>query len=557
MTVSKPQNMEEALKLIELLQSKNNSLQAKNDELKSRNDSLELLVHNMNEMLTKGRKMMFGRSSEQLRYVEGYEQLSFFNEAETESDASAPEPKEDILVPAHTRKAKRTKEELTESFPHKEVIVEFKGEDKKCDVCGAELVCIGKEKLRSELNIVPAQIFVIDYCRNVYKCAECEKETGETEILKPDAPAAVMKKSMASPAAVAYTMQEKYQNGVTLFRQEQYWKSQGVELNRNTLANWIIRSSLWFKPLYELMLSVVLLSQNRLFEPPDIFPVLEELLKEDIVHADETELRVLKRDGKPTDSISRMWVFCSGKDSRKPMSFYKYHPTRSAKVVEKVLGEYTGYLQTDGYEAYTHAWKARRIGCWAHARRKCIDCIPKGIKAEGSNAEQALSIVEEIFTAEKSLVGMQQKDIYTERNDKIKPLLKKYWKLLEGTDAPKGSTLYKAVNYSLNNKRELEGFLADGRLEMTNNRAERAVKPFVIARKNFLFSDTSKGADASALCFSMIESAKLNKLDVYGYLIYLLSELPKLGEKPDKKQLTKLLPWSKSLPEYCKIPKRV
>ena len=536
MTISKPKTMDEALKLIELLQSKNNSLQAENNNLKQRNDSLELLVHNMNEMLTKGRKMMFGRSSEQLRYVEGYEQLSFFNEAETESDASAPEPKEDILIPAHTRKAKRTKEELTEILPHKEVIVEFEGEDRKCDICGAELVCIGKEKLRSELNIVPAQIFVIDYYRNVYKCAECEKETGETEILKPDAPVVVMKKSMASPATVAYTMQEKYQNGVTLFRQEQYWKSKGVELNRNTLANWVIHSSLWFEPMYELM--------------------LEELLKEDIVHADETELRVLKRDGKPTNSMSRMWVFCSGKDSRKPMSLYKYHSTRSAKVVEEVLGKYTGYLQTDGYEAYTHAWKATRIGCWAHARRKWIDCIPKGIKAEGSKVEQALSIVEEIFTIEKGLVGMQEKDIYAERIHKTKPLLEKYWKLLEGTDAPKGSALYKAVNYSLNNKKELEGFLADGRLELTNNRAERAVKPFVIARKNFLFSDTSKGADASALCFSMIETAKLNKLDVYGYLIYLLSELPKLGEQPIKEQLIKLLPWSKTLPEYCKIPKR-
>ena len=243
MTVSKPKNMDEALKLIELLQLENNSL-------KKRNDSLELLVHNMNEMLTKGRKMMFGRSSEQLRYVEGHEQLSFFNEAEKESDSSAPEPKEDILIPTHTRKAKRTKEELTENLPHNKVTVEFEGEDKKCDICGCELVCIGEEKLRSELNIIPAQIFVTDYYRKIYKCAECEKETGETEILKPEAPTAVMKKSMASPATVAYTIQEKYQNGVTLFRQEQYWKSQGVELKRNTLANWIIRSSRWFKPMY-------------------------------------------------------------------------------------------------------------------------------------------------------------------------------------------------------------------------------------------------------------------------------------------------------------------
>ncbi|MDY3032307.1 MAG: transposase, partial [Clostridia bacterium] len=200
---------------------------------------------------------------------------------------------------------------------------------------------------------------------------------------------------------------------------------------------------------------------------------------------------------------------------------------------------------------------AKRIGCWAHARRKWIDCLPKGIKADGSKAVQALSIVEEIFTVEKGFDGMETEDIYTERIAKIKPLLNKYWELLEKIDAPKGSALDKAVNYSMNNKKELEGFLEDGRLELTNNRAERAVKPFVIARKNFLFSDTSKGAEASALCFTMIECAKLNKLDVFGYLIYLLSELPKLGEKPRKQQLIRMLPWSEDLPEYCKIPKRV
>ena len=151
---------------------------------------------------------------------------------------------------------------------------------------------------------------------------------------------------------------------------------------------------------------------------------------------------------------------------------------------------------------------------------------------------------------------MQQEEIYSERKTKLEPLLKKYWELLEGMDAPKGSALYKARNYSLNQRTELEGFLADGRLELTNNRAERAVKPFVIARKNFLFSDTSRGADASALCFSMIETAKMNGLDVYGYLIHLLSELPKLGEKPETEQLQKLLPWSDAIPEYCKLSKR-
>lgn len=498
--------------------------------LQTKVEKQEMLIKNLNEMLTKNKKAMFGKSGEQIKYMDGAEQLSLFNEAEQEYNGGAVEPTKETIVKEHIRKEKRTKEELTENLPHKEVVIEL--EDKNCGKCGSELVVIGKEKLRSELNIVPAQIFVIDYFRNVYKCKKCEEKTDTAEIIKPDAPVAVMKKSMASPATVAYVMQEKYQMGTPLFRQEQYWKSKGVELNRNTLANWIIRSSQWFAPLWELM--------------------KRELLCEDILHADETELRVLKRDGKPTDSMSRMWVFTSGKYSKKPMALYKYHPTRSAKVVEEMLGNYSGYLQTDGYSAYNSADKATRIGCWSHARRKWVECLPKGIEDKSSKAARAFELIEQLFSIEKGFEGMPEKDIYTARLKKTKPVLDSYWRLLESIDAPGGSNLAKAVVYSFNQKTHLENVLLDGRIELTNNRAERAVKPFVIGRKNWLFSDTDKGADSSALCYSLIESAKLNGLDVYGYLLLLLTELPKLGNEPSTESLKNLLPWAK-LPDYCYI----
>jgi len=139
-----------------------------------------------------------------------------------------------------------------------------------------------------------------------------------------------------------------------------------------------------------------------------------------------------------------------------------------------------------------------------------------------------------------------------EREPKLKPLLNQYWELLETTDAPKGSNLYKAVLYSANQKDRLNNAVLDWRLELTNNAAERAIRPFVMGRKNWLFSDTDKGADASARCYSIIESAKLNNLNVFGYLTYLLTELPKLGTEPTSEQLDKFMPWSKTLPEYCK-----
>lgn len=179
MSVNSPKSMEEALKLIV-------QLQTEITQLNDKNKKLELLANNLSEMLVKSRKMMFGRTSEQIKNICGYEQLSFFNEAEQEYNSGAPEPKEDTVVQSYKRKPKRTKAEITENLEHKEEIIDLPENEKKCNICGTELVCIGKEKLLSELNIVPAQVFVIDYYRYVYKCPECEAETDEANIVKPD-----------------------------------------------------------------------------------------------------------------------------------------------------------------------------------------------------------------------------------------------------------------------------------------------------------------------------------------------------------------------------------
>ena len=180
-----------------------------------------------------------------------------------------------------------------------------------------------------------------------------------------------------------------------------------------------------------------------------------------------------------------------------------------------------------------------------------MECLPKGVEDKNSKAAQALELVEQIFAEDKRLEAMPEDEVYEQRLKCVKPLLERYWELLGNISAVGGSNLDKAVHYSLNNRRELEAFLLDGRLELTNNRAERAVKPFVMGRKNWLFSDTNKGADASMMWYSVIESAKLNGLNVYGYLLHLLTELPKLGENPAPEQLDRFMPWA-NLPDFCK-----
>lgn len=516
------------------------SLEEKTQQLENRNQKLEkqnqaqqealLRMQSLNEQLVALRRHMFGQSSEKAVYIGG-EQLSFFNEAEAASSTSAPEPGKTVPVAAHKRKAKRTRKELTEGLEHQKVLCELPENERVCAKCGTEMVQIGEKYVRSELVIIPAQISVIDYYVASYKCAHCERELGDTYIEQAQAPVAVMKKSMASASTVAYIMQEKFQKGVPLYRQEEYWKGQGVDLRRNTMANWVIRSAQWFEPLWKLL--------------------RKELRSSDIVNADETDCHVLKEDGRESKQMSKMWVFCS---PEKNIALYQYKPSRKGQVAMDMLKSFSGYLQSDGYSGYNCVDSATQIGCWAHARRKWVDCFVDKQPVKGSKSEQAFQLVERIFALDSQWKDLTPEERKVRRNTELKPVLDEYWTFLSSFESEQGSNLYKAQKYSLNQRKKLEAVLLDGRLELTNNLAERTVKPFVMARRNFLFCDTANGADASALCFSMIETAKRNGLDPFGYLLHLLQELPKIGLHPTDEQLTPLLPWSDSLPQYCHLP---
>lgn len=510
---------------IRLLEQEKQRLEQKNQQLEKQ----LVKMQSLNEQLVRMRKRMFGQSSEQVQYVDG-KQLDFFNEAEMCSDAGAPEPGKTTPVKAHARKAKRTKEDLTEGLEHRKVLCELTEEERICETCGSKLVRIGEKFVRSELVIVPAQVYVVDYYATSYKCAHCEVKIGETSIRQAQAPVPVMKKSMAAPSTVAYVMQEKFQNGVPLYRQEAYWKGQGVDLRRNTMANWVIRSSRWFKSLYELL--------------------RKELLRQDIVNVDETRVHVLKEDGRESKQMSQMWVFCS---AEKKIALYQYSPSRSGRVAREMLQGFSGYTQTDGYSGYHCLDSVTHVGCWAHARRKWVDCFVDSKPVQGGRSEAVFGLIEEMFALEQAWKDESPQARFDLRQQKLRPLLEQYWALLDSFEAAEGTALSKAKNYSLNQKDALNAVLLDGRLELTNNLAERTVKPFVMARKNFLFCDTAKGADASALCFSVMETAKRNGLNPFGYLLFLLQELPKLGENPTEEQLIPLLPWDDNLPAYCTL----
>jgi transposase len=495
-------------------------------------ESQQVRINQLVDILAKSQKALFGPSSEKSRYVLGEEsdQISLFNEAEVETSNKAEEPTVQTIVTSHARKPKRTKEELAETVPVVEVVCDLDEDKRTCDICNADMRYLGKEHVRDELDIIPAQVRVLRYIRFNYVCKQCEKETDEANIIKAPVPVPVMKRSLASPSTVAYVMYQKYANGMPLYRQEKDWANQGVTLSRATLANWIIRPSHdWLEPLYDAM--------------------KEQLVTEPVINADETVIQVLKEPGKKASTESRMWVYTSGR-SPTPTVLYEYQPTRSGQHARRFLEGFKGYLQTDGYSGYNAVPDVIHCGCWAHLRRKFEEALPKGADIVGSKAAVGFDYCNRLFDLEREWKELSADERYQKRLQQSKPILDEFWKWLSSFDSLQNSNLGKAVTYALNQKETLNNFLLDGRIEISNNRAENVIRPFVNGRKNWLFSDTQRGANASAIVYSMIESAKANQLNPYMYLVFLLSKLPSLKELSSE-SLKPFLPWSSELPPWC------
>ena len=387
--------------------------------------------------------------------------------------------------------------------------------------------------LTSRIAVIPEQIYVIKYYQKVYKCKNCEKTGIKDHIVAAEnrTPVCIVPKGMADASLVADIMQRKFQLGEPLYRQEQYWKLRDIYLNRTVMANWVIMGAHWFVPL--------------------IKKFWEYAFKEAVLNADETPLRVLKIDGKPTKKKGQMWIVCTGACASRKIALYTYRDSRSKVTAEKLLGKYTGVVQTDGLQSYGSG-DYENAGCWAHARRKFVDCIPEGVTDCPSAKIVALLDKAAKYERDAKEANYIEEQILEMRQNQVKPLLDQVYDIIHTLRPSKGNSLDAAVTYALNQKEKLYLFLDNPKVEMTNNLAERTVKPFVINRKNFLFCDTEKGADASAAVMSIIETAKRNQLDVYGYLLHLLTILPGWGENPTNAQIESVMPWSLALPPFCK-----
>lgn len=506
---------------------------AEYDSLLASQENMQSQIDWLTERVRFLTKQQFGSSSEKRISDDFRNQISMcFNEAELTEDIPAEEEK--ITVKEYTKKRRSGSVEdvIPEGTPVETIEHRLSEEERTCEECGTVMEEIGCD-VRRTLMILPAPMFVREERFYTYACRKCEKENDHTPMKQARVPA-VLPGSFASPEAIAHIMTQKFVMHSPLYRQSQEMQRSGVKLTRQTMSNWILRASEdWLKPIYD--------------------ELHKQLVKSSVLHADETTLQVLHETGKPAQSKSCMWLYRTSGDTDKPIVLYEYTPDKKAENARQFLAGFSGYLHTDGNKSYRTLEDAVTVvGCMAHARRRFIaalDNIPKG-KQKNSAAGKALAFIGKLYDIEESIREKTVEERYRVRQEQSKPVFEALSAWAKTICTSGKSSLGEALSYLKDNEPYLKRYLEDGRLEIDNNRAERSIKPFVMSRKNFLFANTSSGAQSSAAVFSLIQTAIENGLDPYRYLTFVFKNAPVLFEETTD-WVTPLLP--ENAPEECRV----
>jgi len=516
----------------EQLATENAELRVKIETLEETVKKFETLVKYYEEQFRLSQHQKFGVSSEKSK-AEDPEQFNLFNEAETTADKTIPEPKL-IEVEKHYRKHRRlVNDNLPKDIPVEIIEHTLPEAEQICSECGGALHVMGQES-RRELVIIPAQVKVEEHICKVYSCRNCEQKNDHTPFVKADMPEPVIKGSFASPELIAHIINQKYVMGLPLYRQEQEFNRDGILLSRQTMSNWLVRCSEdWFGQVYDRM--------------------KVRLLGHDVLHADETTVQVLHEPDKTAESNSYMWLYRTSGDAEKPTVVYEYQPDRKAERAQEFLKNYKGYLMCDAYDGYHKlSGDVTVVGCYAHVRRKfheALKGLPKAAQKD-SNAEVGLWYCNALFSLERKYAEYTAKERYEARITYSLPLAEDFFLWAKSVDVLPKTLLGKAVSYLLEQWVYLKNVYLDGRLELSNNRAERSIKNFVIGRKNFLFSNTVNGAKSSAIIYSIAETAKENRLRPFDYFVWLLKTIPSTTTG----KIDELLPGSPKIPESCRMP---
>jgi transposase len=534
--LSLPDNVKELQIMVVELHEKMEELERNYDRYETEN---QLLRERVNQLIQE----IYGRKSEKFSFLleDGFKASLLF-EATQRQEENYREPgnseDEEIIVPEHKRK-KPGRKPLPPEFERVEIFHDISEEEKQCG-CGIEKEQIGEE-ISEELEMRPSQFWVVRHIRPKYACknkncegVESDEEEGAVKIAP--APLQLIPKSIATPSLLSHIFISKFCDSLPFYRQEQQFRRLGLELSRGTMCIWAVKVAEKCKQLVELLRQLILSGP--------------------LINIDETTFQVLCEPDRRVDSKSYMWVIRGGPPGKVAV-VYIYAEKRSGSIASAFLGDYHGYVQTDGYSGYDFLDNREgiiHVGCWAHSRRKFF-AVVKALGGKGKvqnlqdfgKAGEALQIIRDLYGIEKKAHDMELPPelVYEERQKKSKPILDKFKLWLEelSPTVPAKSLLGKALNYTLSQWPRLIRYLDDGILKMDNNLVENDIRPFVVGRKNWLFFDQPVGAEAGATLYSLIETAKANGLEPYHYLLYLFDKLPGLdGDSMCDDQLRALLP---------------
>ena len=526
--------------LVQLFLGLQDQMEGLTRQTQALNDKMQLMM----EQLVLSKKSRFGRSSEkmagpgQIRFMEVDGEIVFFNEAEAVCDLDVPEP--DSLEPQQPKKKKQAgKREadlaglpvrrIDHYLSEKELAAEF-GEKGWKQLPDAISRCY---------RFVPAKVEVEEHHVGVYSSKTDDR------MVKAPHPKKLLPGSLVSPSLAAAVLNGKYVNAVPLYRLEKEFERYGLAITRQNMANWVIRlGESCFGPLYDYL-------HTLLYRYP-------------VIQADETPVLVNK-DGRPAGSKSWMWVYRSGcLYQKEQVILYEYQKTRNASHPRKFLKDYNGICVTDGYQVYHTLEKEKEdlkiAGCWVPCRRKfeeALEVIPKELRKQ-SVLDLLMNQIRAIYREEGKLSGFSADERVEKRQLVVKPLVDAFFAYVKQNSGrvPKSGKAREAFTYALNQEPYLRVFLENGDVPMDNNASERAIRGFCIGKKNWEMIDTVHGASASAIIYSISETAKANGLKPYEYFEYLLTEIPKHQDESSTDFLADLLPWSEKLPEYIRKPKK-
>jgi len=493
-------------------------LNQKQDELSTKEEKLNYYEQEndrLSEVIRLFKHRHFGKNSEKWQVEEQY---LLFNEVEALVDGQEKDEK-GIEVKGHTRKPRGKRSSLPEHLPRDIEVIDIPEEEKNCPKHGNSLKVIGEE-VSEKLEYRPAELRVKRIVRLKYGCSGCDECIKEAS-----APPSIIPKGIATPSLLSQIVTSKFMDGLPLYRQERIFDRLKVDLHRNTMARWIVQVAEACIPIWNLL--------------------EEKLLERPYVSCDETKVQVLKEKGKKAESLSYMWVRAGPGPLGPKIVLFDYDPSRSQEVPKRLLADYKGYLQVDGYQAYNEICRSPdivRLGCFMHARRRFFEAT-KASKKGSPLAEQGLSTIQTLYKIEEEIKDFSIEDIYKVRQEKSVPLLDELhdWSEKNSRKVPPKSTIGKAFSYLLDEWPYLTRYTEHGMLNIDNGLIERMIKYFAIGRKAWLFSDTVGGAEASSLFYSFVITAHVNNQKPNEVLMKIFEQLPYARTVDDYEALAQYL----------------